>query len=270
MASTIQTTATKRVPVDSMRKTALVAGVLYLITFAASIPAVFLLNPVLSNPNYIVTTGADTQVLLGTFLDLVNALACIGTAVALFSVLKRQHEGFALGFVTTRIFEAAVIVIGVLSLLTVVTLRQAGGAAGTDESALIAVGQSLVAVRDWTFVFGPILMAGMNALLLGALMYRSRLVPRVIPIMGLIGGPLILASGIGILFGVNNQVSAWHGISVAPIFLWELSLGLWMAFKGFNPNAPILAGHAADAASPDGSATAVPSLSTVATKAGAA
>jgi hypothetical protein len=236
--------ATKRRPMDSMRRTALVAGVFYLITFISSIPAVFLLDPVLSNPNYIVSAGADTRVIGGAFLDLVNALACIGTAVALFSVVKRQHEGLALGFVTTRMFEAAVIVIGVVSLLTVVTLRQAG-ASGAEAVSLVTAGRSLVAIRDWTFLLGPSLMPGLNALLLGTLMYQSRLVPRVIPTLGLIGGPLLIASTIGTLFGINESVSVWTAVATLPIFLWELSLGLWMAVKGFNPSAPLLAATAA-------------------------
>src|SRR5687767_13246875 len=101
MARIISNTATRRAPMDSMRKTALVGGLLYLITFASSIPALVLLDPVLSNANYIVSAGADTQVRLGIFLDFINALAAFGTAVALFSVVKRQHEGLALGFVTT-------------------------------------------------------------------------------------------------------------------------------------------------------------------------
>lgn len=221
---------------NSMRKTAFVAGALYLITFITSIPAVFLLDPVLKNPDYIISAGADTQVLWGAFLDLVNALACIGTAVALFSVVKRQHEGFALGFVTTRIFEAAVIVIGVMSLLAVVTLRQAG-AAGADAASLVTVGRALVAVRDWTFVLGPTLMPGLNALLLGYLMYRSGLVPRLIPALGLIGAPLIIASTIGIMFGIHEPGSVWQGIATAPIFVWELSLGVYLVVKGFKPSA---------------------------------
>jgi hypothetical protein len=225
---------------DSARRTALVAGLLYLLTFISSIPAVFLLDPVLKDPEYIVSAGADSQVLFGASLDLVNALACIGTAVALFSVLKRQHEGFALGFVTSRMFEAAVIVIGVVSVVAVVTLRQAG-TAGADAASLVAVGRALVAVRDATFLLGPSLIPGLNALLLGSLMYRSRLVPRVIPAMGLIGAPLLISSAIGTLFGINDPVSVWSGIATLPIFLWELALGLWMTFKGFNPSAPILA-----------------------------
>ena len=219
----------------SVRRTALVAGVLYLITFASSIPAVFLLAPVLSDPNYVASAGADSQVRLGAFLDLVNALACIGTAVALFSVVKRQHEGLALGFVTSRMFEAAVIVIGVVSILAVVTLREAGTAGGNAAS-LVPVAQGLVAVRDWTFVLGPG-MAGLNALLLGTLMYRSRLVPRVIPALGLIGGPIYYSSVIGIVLGLTVAGSAWQGIGGLFMFAWELLLGLWMTFKGFDQTA---------------------------------
>jgi len=263
------TTATKRAPMDSMRKTALVAGVLYLITFISSIPAVFLLDPVLSNPNYIVGAGADTQVIGGAFLDLVNAIAAIGTAVALFSVVRRQNEGFALGFVTARMFEAAVIVIGVVSILSVVTLRQAG-ATGADAASLVTTGRALVAIRDWTFLLGPSLIPGVNALLLGYLMYRSRLVPRVIPILGLIGGPLLISSAVGTMFGVNDAVSVWSGVALLPIFFWELFLGLWMTFKGFKRSAPLMVEAAAQAASLDGSATTVPSRSSVAATAGVA
>ena len=223
----------------SARRTALVAGILYLVTFASAIPAVFLLDPVLNDPNYIVSAGADTQVTLGAFLDLVNALACIGTAVALYSVVKRQHEGFALGFVTTRMFEAAVIVIGVVCLLAIVTLRQPD-ATGAEATALITVGEALVAVRDWTFLLGPSLMPAFNAVLLGWLLYRSGLVPRIIPTVGLIGAPLLFLSTVGTMFGVNEPTSVWTGIATLPIFLWALSVGLWMAIRGFNPSAPIL------------------------------
>lgn len=225
---------------DSMRKTAFVAGGFYLITFISAIPAVFLLGPVLDNPNYIVSSGADTQVLYGGFLDLINALACIGTAVALFPVVRRQNEGVALGFVTARVMEAAIIVIGVVSLLSVVTLRQAG-AAGADAASLVTVGRALVAIRNWTFLLGPSLMPGVNALLLGYLMYRSGLVPRAIPVLGLIGGPLLLASATATMFGINDPLSVWSGIAVAPIFAWELSLGVWLVVKGFRPSAKVLA-----------------------------
>ncbi len=221
---------------DSTRRTAFVGGAFYVITFAASIPALLLIGPALDNPDYIVSAGADTQVLWGCFLDVVNALAGIGSAVALFSVVKRQHEGFALGFVTTRLVEAAVILIGVVSLLSVVSLRQPG-ATGAEATSLVTTGQALVATRDWTFLLGPNLMAAMNASMLATLLYRSRLVPRIIPTLGLIGAPLLLTSTTATLFGMNHLGSVWSSIAVAPIFVWELSLGVYLVVKGFKPSA---------------------------------
>lgn len=226
--------------VTSLRRTALVAGVLYLVTFASSIPAVFLLDPVLNDPGYVVGQGADAQVRLGCLLDLVNAFACVGTAVALFSVVKREHEGLALGFVMSRMYEAAVILIGVVSLLAVVSLRQAG-ASGAQAEALTATAHGLVSVRNWTFLLGPSLAPAINAALLGTLLYRARLVPRLIPTLGLIGAPLLLLSTLATLLGVNQQMSAFTAIATLPIFLWELSLGLWMTSRGFSPAARVAA-----------------------------
>ena len=240
MTTTVRpTAATKRVPMDSLRKTALVAGALYLITFATSIPARILFGPV-KDPNYILGPGvADTQVLFAGFLDVMLALACIGTAVALYPVIKRQNEGVALGFVGSRTLEAAIIVTGVIALLSVVTLRQAG--AGAD--ALVA-GQALVAVYNWAFLFGPGFMACVNALLLGSLLYRSGLVPRIIPLVGLTGAPLLFASDLAVMFGLWEQVSLPAGIATVPIALWEVSLGAYLVVKGFKPS-PITAGMVA-------------------------
>jgi hypothetical protein len=157
----------------------------------------------------------------------------------LVSVVKRQNEALALGFVTSRVLEAAIIVGGVVSLLSVVTLRQdLAGAAGADAASLVTTGQSLVAIRDWTFLLGPGLMAGVNALLLGSLMYRSGLVPRVIPVLGLIGAPLLLASTTATLFGIHDQLSPVATIAVLPVALWELSLGVWLVVKGFKASPP--------------------------------
>jgi uncharacterized protein DUF4386 len=242
MSITGRTTTTGKVPMDPVRKTAMWAGVLYLLTFASSIPAAFFfLTPVLNDPNYILGPGADTRVLTGGLLDMVNAFACIGTAVVLFPLLKRQNEAVALGFVTSRLLEAAIISVGVVSLFAVVALRQdLAGAATADDASLTTVGAALVAVRDYTFQVGPGVMAGVNALLLGSLMYRSGLVPRVIPLMGLIGAPLLLSAKVATILGVNDDSTVWSLSALAPIFCWELSLGLWMAVKGFKPS-PITA-----------------------------
>ncbi|MEU4243898.1 DUF4386 domain-containing protein [Actinoplanes sp. NPDC026619] len=225
-----------------IRKTALVAGLLYLITFVSSIPALFLLSPVLHHADYIISAGADTRVVWGCLLDVVNALAAIGTAVALFPVVKRQNEGLALGFVMSRMLEGAVVLIGVVSLLAIVTLRQ--NPAGADPATLLATGHSLVAVRDWTFLLGPGLMPAFNALLLGTLLFRSRLVPRLIPLIGLIGAPLLLAADLATLFGHNTQTSAASFLLTLPVAAWELSVGLYLTIKGFRPS-PILPGPVA-------------------------
>lgn len=254
----------------SLRKTAFVAGLLYLITYLA-IPTVALYGPVLSDPGFIASTGNDTGVLWGAVLELIVAFANVGTGVVLFTVLKRQNEAVALGFVTSRLFEAAIIVVGIISLLTIVTLRQEASAIpGADAASLLTIGLSLVAIHDWTFLIGQTLLPGINALLLGSLMYRSGLVPRIIPLMGLVGGPLMISSAIGQVVGINEQYSAWSAIALVPIFLWELTLGLWLVFKGFNRSAPLMVAAAAEATGVNGSPTAVLSPGAVATPAGAA
>jgi len=226
--------------VTATRKLALAAGVLYLITFIAIVRLV-LYGPVLTDPNYIVSSASDTPALWAGLVETIVALAGIGTAVALFPVVKRQSEAFALGFVATRIIEGGIIVLGVISLLSIVTLRQhLGSSTATEATTLVTIGQSLVVIQNWTFLFGQTLMPGVNAVLLGYVLYRSGLVPRLIPALGLIGGPLMISSAAGQIIGVNEQYSLWSGIALLPIFIWELSLGLWLTFKGFN-RAPILA-----------------------------
>src|SRR5207247_3072820 len=196
MATTVRTSATKppatRIPLTSLRKTPLVAGIFYLITFI-SIPTLALYGPVKNHRDWILSSGSHTGVLVGGFLEVIVALAGIGTAVALYPVVKRQNEGMALGFVAARVLEASMIFTGVVSLLSLVTLRQdLGGAAGAHAASLVTTGASAVATYNWTFLLSQSLMPGINALLLGTLMYRSRLVPRIIPAMGLIGGPLLI------------------------------------------------------------------------------
>jgi hypothetical protein len=212
---------------------------LFLITYVTSIPAAFFLYPpVLDDPRYIVGAGADTRVSFGAFLELLLIIANIGTAVVLWPVAKRVNEILALGFVTARVMESVFIAVGLLSLLTVVTLRQAGAAAGADAAALLAAGQSLVALHGWTFLLGPGFVVGVgNGLILGYLMYRSGLVPRGMALLGLIAGPVLLARFVGILFGVFEPLGVLGSLMVVPEFLWELALGIWLTVRGFNPSA---------------------------------
>jgi hypothetical protein len=221
---------------DSMRKTALAGGVFYLITFAASFPALALKGTFLDNADFILGTGSDTAVLWSGVLEMINALAAIGTAVVLYRFGKRHSETAAIGFLASRILEAAIIAVGVVTLFATVALRRdLTGNAGTDTAALKLVGHSLVAINKWAFLLGPGVMAGINALCLGTVMYRSKLVPRVIPLMGLIGAPLILTSDVAVMLRLYNQLSPISVIATLPIALWEFSLGVWLVVKGFQP-----------------------------------
>jgi hypothetical protein len=192
---------------------------------------------VVDDPRYILGGGADTSVQWGAFLELLLIVANIGTAVVLFPILRRVSEILALGYVTARVVECTFIAVGILSLLTVVTLRQEA-AAGADAASLVTAGKTLVALHDWTFLLGPGFVVGVgNGLILGYLMYSSRLVPRAMAVLGLIGGPLVMASGIAVILGVIEIGSAWQTLPAAPEFLWELSLAIWLMVKGFNPSA---------------------------------
>jgi len=234
--------------VASARRLAFVSGVFYLLTFVLSIPAYFLYAPVLTDQAYVIGPGAaDTQVIMGAVLELLTALAGIGTAVAVFPVIKRQSEAIALGFVTTRVFEAAVMIAGVVALLTIVGLREAGVSSGADSGAMIVTGRTLVAARDVTAHIGPGFIPCLNALLFGYVLYRSRLVPRVIPALGLIGAPLLMVSVFARIFGLLDEAALFNAIALIPIFVWELSIGLWMTFKGFDHDALAALGFRDDA-----------------------
>jgi len=186
--------------------------------------------------NYVLSSGPDTGVIWGGMLEVVVALAGIGTAVVLYLVVKRQNQALALGIVGSRILEAATIFSGVVILMSMVTLRQAGA----GQEALIT-GKALVAVHNWTVLLGQGFIPAVNAVLLGSLLYQSRLVPRMLPLLGLIGAPLLATSVVATLFGFWTQVSPQSGLLTIPIAVWEFSLGIYLMTKCFKPS-PLTAG----------------------------
>ena len=233
------TTNHTKVPMDPMRKTALVAGVFYLVTFV-SIPTLKLYHGVLTNHQFVLHAGSNSGLLWGAFLELIVALAGIGTAVTLFPVVKRQNEAAALGFVTTRVIEGAMIFVGVISILSIVVLRHdMAGASGANAAALVTTATALAAIYKWTMLLGQTLMPALNALLLGSLLYRSRLVPRILPTLGLVGAPILIASVIVGMFRIDHPIMVLAGIGTLPIAVWEFSLGVWLVVKGFNPSPSI-------------------------------
>jgi len=214
---------------SSLRKTSLVAGIFYLLTFV-SIPTLGLYSQV-RGPNYILGPGPDTPVIVGAILEMIVALAGIGTAVTLYPVVKRQNQGLALGFVGSRVLEAATIYVGIVSLLSIVTLRQAGAGA-----VALATGQGLAAQYYWTFLFGQSFIPAVNGILLGSLLFRSRLVPRALPVLGFIGAAMLTAAWTATLVGLIGPVSPASALFALPIALWEFSLGIYLVVKGFKPS----------------------------------
>lgn len=217
---------------DNTRKLALAAGVLYLVTFAASIPTLALKQPLVDHADFVLGHGSSTSVIWGGLLDFVCAVAGIGTAVALYPVARRFSRTSAIGFITSRTLEAAILVVGAISLLSVVTLRN--DVVGGDASSLLTTSRSLVALHDWSFLMGPGFMPALNALFLATVIYRFRLVPRWIPMLGFIGAPLLVASSLATMFGGHGQVSDTATLFALPIAAWELSLGVYLAAKGFQ------------------------------------
>ena len=255
MSATVHTPAVIPSAANPMRGRARLAGVLYLITFV-SIPTLALYRPVKDHADFVLGVGSDTGVLWGAASEVVVGLAGIATAVVLFPVLKRQNESAALGIVTARILETSLIFVGAISLLSIVTLRtDVATAAGADRASLVTAGHGLVAVYNWTFLLSQSLMPVIVDALLGYLLYRSRLVPRVLPIMALVGAPLLLASDIAVFFGVYDKGSTLDGLAVVLIAAFEFGFGVWLVVRGFNPSSPLFARPNTDGGTP---AAAVP------------
>lgn len=230
---------TTELPMDADRKAALAAGLFYVATFVFSIPALGLYGDAIDDPGWVLGTGSDGGVLWGGLFEVLTGLTGIGTAVAVYPILRRYAPSRALGFVGARILEAAIITAGVFAILAVYTLRQ--DLAGADPVALTTTATALVAVRDWSFLFGPGVMAVINALCFATVLRQTGLVPRWIPTVGLIGAPMLLVSSAGVLFGAWEQVSVGAMVLVLPIATWELSVGIHLIVKGFR--FPQVGGH---------------------------
>jgi Domain of unknown function (DUF4386) len=228
--------------VDPARRTSFYFGLWFIGTFVFSIPAFFLYDPVLNDADYILGSGADTRIAVGALLEILLAIANIATAVVLYRIARRIHESVAIGYVALRIIESAIILVGVVSLMSVVTLRQDFAGSGVDSDTLSVAGQALVAFHEWTRVLGPQFCAAFgNGILLGYLMYRSGLVPRPMAMLGLfVGGPVAFLAGILLLFGAGDPMSGPLVLLTIPEIVWEAFIAIYCTWKGFRPS-PVLA-----------------------------
>ncbi len=212
-------------------------GVLYLLTFITSIPALVLYEPALRHPvAFVAGAGNVNKIYLGALLELLLILANIGTAVVIVPIMRRQFEDLSIGYVTARIVESTFILVGILAMLGIATLQQQS--AGASEA---TVAYTLAAIKDWTFILGPGWMVGWgNGLILGYMMYRTQLVPRAWTWLGLIAGPLIILTGTIAMFRGGHPSGSLQGLATIPEALWELFLGVYCTIWGFRSDAPIL------------------------------
>ena len=221
---------------NANRTIATSAGILFIIAAVASIIGVTLYTPILNNPNYIIDTDIDhTQIKWGAFFEIITVLAVIGTSITLYPVLRKYNETMAIGTVCFRLLEATLITIGILCLLSIVTINQ-GFAKGlaSDTSSLLIAGKLLLVVHDWTFLFGPNFLLGPSTLITSYILFKMKLVPRFISVLGLLGGPLIFICAVLVLFGFFLQISVWGALFAIPVFCYEMSLAIWLIVKGFN------------------------------------
>ncbi|MBM7568490.1 DUF4386 domain-containing protein [Paenibacillus sacheonensis] len=220
------------------RQSARIVGVLFILAAVTSIIGLALYQPALSS-DYL-TNGSKhaNQTILGAVMELILVVSAIGTATTMFPILRKHNETIALWHVCFRFLEAIIITVGVISMLSLVTLSREFIAAGAVNAASFqASGTSLKAVHDWTFLLGPNFMLGINTAMYSYIFYKSKLIPRFIPILGLVGSALIFLCAVLVMFGVIDQVSVWGAVFAIPVAANEMILAVWLLVKGFNESA---------------------------------
>jgi hypothetical protein len=222
------------------RKIAIVVGVLFLTAAIASIAGLLLYGPVLNNAEYILSGSHNSLISWGAVLEIITSFAIIGTSITLYPVLKNYNERLALATVSFRLAEAVVIIIGILCLLTIMTLNlEADKELNSNRAAYLIAGKLLVTFHNWTFLYGPNVLLGPSTLMTAYVLYKTNLVPRFVSILGLIGGPMISLCGVLVTLGLFEQISLWGTISAIPVFAYEMSLAVWLISKGFIQTKPL-------------------------------
>ncbi|MEO8539385.1 MAG: DUF4386 domain-containing protein [bacterium] len=221
---------------EKTRRAMLATGVLFIITFVTSIPALLLYGPILNNSDYVLTAGHDTRITFGALLEIALVVANAGSAITLYPVMKRRTEAVAIGYVASRLFESVMIALGLIALLSVVTLRQDfGGANAADSASIVSSARALVAVHDWTFLIGPAFCAGFgNGILLGYMMFKTGLMPRRLALLGMFGGSMAVGTAVAVLLGAYEQTSAISFFFTVPEIIWESIIGIFLTVRALK------------------------------------
>jgi Domain of unknown function (DUF4386) len=224
---------------NSNRKTAKIVGVLFILAAVTAVIGLNLYNPILNGPDYLLKGSEHAnQVILGAVMELILVVSAVGTATTMFPLLRQYNETIALWHVCFRFLEAIIITIGVISVLSLLTLSQEFVAAGApDPSSFHSSGIILQAIHDWTFMLGPLFMLGINTVMYSYIFYKTKLVPRFISILGMTGASCVFICSLFVMFGVFPQISFWGAVLAVPVAANEMILALWLLVKGFNENA---------------------------------
>lgn len=224
---------------NSNKKAAKLVGVLFILAAVSAVAGVLLYDPILKDSNYLIKGSEHSnQVILGVVMELILVVSAIGTATTMFPLLRKYNETIALWHVCFRFLEAVVITIGIISVLSLLTLSREYVAGGiTDITSYQASGTLLKAIHEWTFLLGPNFMLGINTMMYSYIFYKSKLVPRFIPILGMTGATLVFICAFLVMFGVIEQVSLWGGLLALPVAANEMILAVWLIVKGFNESA---------------------------------
>lgn len=224
---------------NSNKKAAKIVGVLFILAAVTAIIGLNLYNPILKGPDYLIKGSEHAnEVILGALMELILVVSAVGTATTMFPILRKYNETIALWHVCFRFLEAVIITVGVISVLSLLTLSREFVAAGVPDTASFqASGTVLKAIHDWTFMLGPLFMLGINTMMYSYIFYKSKLVPRFIPILGMTGAALVFICALLVMFGVIQQVSVWGGILALPVAANEMILAVWLIVKGFNESA---------------------------------
>ena len=226
---------------NTYRKTAISVGVLFIIgTVAGMISLGVFTDPILGAPNYLAGVSAnEAKVIMGALLELVMGVALVGMALAVYPVLKKFSAPLAIGYFGARIVELVIYIIGVVSLLTLVTLSQEFAGAGDPSAAYFQItGTLLLAVRDWGgHAVLDVAVFPLGALILNYVLYRARLTPRWLSAWGLVGAVLYWTAGLLVLFELITPLETIHIALQAPLGVQEMVLAVWLIVKGFNPSA---------------------------------
>jgi hypothetical protein len=218
---------------------ATLVGIFFIIASTTAILGLLFYQPIQKGPDYLTSGAAHAnQIILGALMELTLAVTAIGTAIGLFPVLRPYGERIALTHLFFRFFEAVVITVGVIAMLSLLTLSQDFvAAAAPDVSTYSIVGSLLHAVYKWAFMLGPLLFLGINTMMYRSLLYKSNLVPRPLAVMGITGATLVFGYGLLVMFGVAVQGSDLWMLLAMPIAFYEMILAGWLISKGFNPSA---------------------------------